>query len=229
MNDVWMVVLKTLIGFSIMLILTRILGKKQISQMNFFTYITGITLGNIAAGLIIGKDVSIVVGLTGLLLWAFLAILVEYASLKSSKARVLLDGEPSIVIKNGVIQRNVMSQARLNMDDLSMMLRSQNVFSIREVDYAILEPNGALSVLKMPDQEEVTKADMQIPVEIRKYIPTELIVDGKIVKRNLRELNLDVNWLENQLQASGLKPKNVMFAELQSDGSLYVSGKLSEG
>lgn len=225
MNDFMMVILKTLIGFSVMLILTRILGKKQISQMTFFTYITGITLGNVAASLIVDKGVSILTGITGLLLWAVLAIVVEVISLKSSKARVLLDGEPSIVIKNGVIQRNEMKKARLNMDDLSMLLRNQDIFSITEVDYAILEPNGSLSVLKMPERENVTKADMQIPVSTRKYIPTELIVDGKIVKRNLHEVNLNESWLEQQLQAYGLQSTDVMFAELKSDGTLYVSEK----
>lgn len=225
MNDFWMVVIKTLIAFSVMLFLTRVLGKKQISQMTFFTYITGITLGNVAASLMVDRSVSIMTGVTGLMLWAFLAIGVEFLSLKSTKARVLLDGEPSIVIKNGVIQRNAMSRARLNMDDLSMLLRSQDVFSITDVDYAILEPNGSLSVFKYPDKETIKKADMQIPVKTRKYIPTELIVDGKVVKRNLKELNLDEKWLKNQLQTYSLNYQDVMLVELQSDGSLYIDEK----
>lgn len=219
------VILRTFISFTIMLILTRILGKKQISQMSYFTYITGITLGNVAAGLIVDRDVTIVDGVTALILWAALAIFVELLSLKSSHARVVLDGEPTVIIKKGVIQRKLMSKTRLNMDDLTMLLRSQNVFSITDVDYAILEPNGALSVLKKPEQDSVTKADMQIPVEQRNFLPTELIVDGSIVKRNLKELNINEDWLKSQIQAAGLKTEEVMFAEIQSNGNLYINRK----
>lgn len=225
MHSFLLVILKTLISFFIMLVLTRILGKKQISQMSYFTYITGITLGNVAAGLIIEQNVTILHGVTGLVLWAALALLVEFISLKSSRARVVLDGEPSIVIKKGVIQRKAMTHTRLNMDDLTMMLRSQNVFSILDVDYAILEPNGALSVLKKPGCESVTKSDMQIIVNARNFLPTELIVDGNIVKKNLKELNINEDWLKDQVQAAGMNTKDVMFAEIQSDGSLYVNRK----
>jgi uncharacterized membrane protein YcaP (DUF421 family) len=220
-----LVILKTFIAFFILLILTRILGAKQISQMTFFTYITGITLGNVAAEMMVNRDIPILSGLTGMVLWSLLVFVIEFINLKSLKARTVLDGEPTIVIKNGVVQRKAMARQRLNMDDLSMMLRNNKIFSIKEVDYAIFEPNGKLSVLKKVEQESVTKTDMQVPVNPRVFLPATLIVDGKVVKRNLRELNVDENWLGGQLQAAGLKRDDVMFAEIQEDGSLYMSRK----
>jgi uncharacterized membrane protein YcaP (DUF421 family) len=208
------------------LLLTRILGKKQLSQMTFFTYITGITLGNIAGDMVVHRDIKVIDGITGLTLWAFLRLGIEHLSVESSKARILLDGEPTIVIKNGKILEKAMASSKLNMDDLSMLLRDKNVFSVREVEYAILEPNGKLSVLKKLEEENVTKKDLQIPLNQRLYIPTELIVDGQIVRRNLKELNLSQDWLENQIKLSGAQSvEEVFFAELQSDGSVYVDRK----
>jgi uncharacterized membrane protein YcaP (DUF421 family) len=96
------------------------------------------------------------------------------------------------------------------------------------VDYAILEPNGQLSILKKPVLESVTKEDMQIQPKSRIYLPSEIIVDGKLVAKNLKELNLNTEWLDMQIKQAGLKAmKEVFFAELQSDGSLYISKKES--
>jgi uncharacterized membrane protein YcaP (DUF421 family) len=220
--------LRTLIGFSILLVLTRLLGKKQLGQLTIFTYITGIALGNIAGDMVVHRDIKLSDGVAGLTVWAILTFVVEYISLKSSKARVFLDGEPTIVIKKGIIMQKALAAQRLNMDDLTMMLRVNHVFSIQDVDYAILEPNGQLSILKKPVLESVTKEDMQIQPKSRIYLPSEIIVDGKLVAKNLKELNLNTEWLDKQIQQAGLTAmKEVFFAELQSNGSLYISKKES--
>ena len=205
--------LRTLIGFVVLLLMTRILGKKQISQMTFFTYITGIALGNIAGDMVVHRDITVLDGVTGIVLWAVLTLAVEFASLKSSKARVLLDGEPTIVIKEGKVLERVMASNRLNMDDLSMLLRNKDVFSVGEVEYAILEPNGELSVLKKVEPSG----------NRRRFLPTELIVDGQLVERNLKELHLTREWLEEELRQKGIESwEDVFFVEIQRDGSLYV-------
>ncbi|MCX7921965.1 MAG: DUF421 domain-containing protein [Clostridia bacterium] len=222
--------IRTAIGFTVLLVLTRLLGKKQLGQLTIFTYITGIAMGNIAGDMVVHRDIKLIDGVTGLVIWALLTFIVEYVSLKSSKARIFLDGESSIVIKKGEIMQKELASQRLNMDDLTMLLRVNNVFSIRDVDYAILEPNGQLSILKNPELDSVSKKDMQIQTSSRPYIPTEIIVDGKLVAKNLKELNLDKNWLDTQLSQAGVNSiKEVFFAELQSDGSLYVSKKRKLG
>lgn len=226
MDHIFQYSLRTLLGFVALLLLTRLLGKKQLSQMTFFTYITGIALGNIAGEIVLNKEIKAAAGITAMALWAFLTILIEQLALKSPLVRVLFDGEPAIVIKNGKIQSKAMALSKLNMDDLSMLLRDKNVFSIREVDYAILEPNGKLSVLKKQEEEAPTKKELQLPIQKRLYLPTELIVDGKIVKRNLKELQLNRGWLEDQIKPFGVQSiDEVFFAELQSDGSIYLDKK----
>ncbi|WP_027094432.1 DUF421 domain-containing protein [Cohnella thermotolerans] len=226
METIGITTLRTLLGFAFLLLLTRLLGKKQLGQITFFTYITGIALGNIAGELVVERDVSVLAGLTGLTVWAMLTMAVEQVSLKSPRARVLLDGEPSIVIKNGRLVERAIRSSKLNMDDLTMLLRDKNVFSIREVDYAIFEPNGKLSVLKKQDEEPVTKKDMQIAPRPRTFLPSELIVDGNVVAQNLKEWGLDREWLNRQLEKSGVRSvEEVFYAELESDGTVYVAKK----
>lgn len=224
MESILEISFRTSAGFLILLILTRLLGKKQLGQLTIFTYITAIAMGNIAGDMVIHRDIKLLDGVVGLILWAVLTFLVEYLSLKSSKARVLLDGEPSIVIKKGEIMQKELASQRLNMDDLTMLLRINNVFSIAEVDYAILEPNGQLSILKKPEHNLVTKNDMKVLINTQKYLPAELIVDGKLVDKNMKEYNLNRGWLDKELIKVGINSINqVFFAELQSDGSLYIS------
>lgn len=218
--------LRTVIGFTVLLILTRLLGKKQLGQLTIFTYITGIALGNIAGDMVVHRDIKLIDGVVGLIIWALATYILEIMSLKSSKARVLLDGEPTIVIKKGVIMQKALASQRLNMDDLTMLLRTNNVFSIQDVDYAILEPNGQLSVLKKPGLEPAARKDIGVQPDTRSFLPTEIIVDGKLVQKNMKELNLDNNWLNQQLkQGKANSAEEVFFAELQSDGSLYIIKK----
>ena len=120
MERIWDTVIRTLAGFAVLLLLTRLEGKKQIGQMTVFTYITGIALGNMAGDMIIQKDVEIMNGVVGMTLWSVLIFLMEYLSLNLPGFRVLLDGEPVLVIKNGVIQAKELKKMRLNMDDLKV-------------------------------------------------------------------------------------------------------------
>ncbi|WP_235436077.1 DUF421 domain-containing protein [Gottschalkia purinilytica] len=104
-----------------------------------------------------------------------------------------------------------------------MLLREKNIFSIKDVEYAILEANGKLSVLKKQEQESVTKKDLNVLTSELKYLPSEVVVDGTIVERNLRELNITKDWLYNELRSLGIKSvSEIFYAELQSDGSLYI-------
>ena len=110
-----------------------------------------------------------------------------------------------------------------------MLLRKQNVFSIKEVDYAILEPDGSLSILKKPPFQEVTKIDMKIQTIPIKYIPSEIIVDGKLILRNLRELNLSLEWIAEELRNQNiLNLEEVFYGEIQADGSFYIDKSRKE-
>ena len=213
---------RTVLGFAVLLTLTRMLGKKQLSQLTVFTYITGIALGSMAAEMVLQKDVRIIEGVTAMVLWSVLVFLIEWISLKSAAARVLMDGEPSIVIKKGLILEKTLKKQRLNIDDLTMQLRLNQVFSVTDVEYAILEPNGAITIMKKSGKNPVTKQDMQMPPE-QLEMPSEIIADGKIVEKNLRELGFSHEQLNDELQRQGIADiKSILYAELQQDRSLYI-------
>lgn len=218
-----MIILKTTLAFLILLILARLLGKKQMSQITFFNYVTGITIGSLAANIISSNDNSLLDEIIGLTWWCTLTALLAYATLKSEKLRLLVDGQPVILIKNGIFQKESLKTTRISLENLSMMLREQNIFSIQEVDYAILEPNGKLSVLKKQSQLNLTKGDMKIPILNHIYLPYQIIIDSKIVYQNLNKFGLGIEWLEKQLKAQKIDNLDeVFYAEIQSDGSLYI-------
>ncbi|SOC40163.1 YetF domain-containing protein [Ureibacillus acetophenoni] len=217
------IIIETVSTFFVLLIMTRLLGKKQLSHLTFFNYITGITIGSLAANMVLISTRDFFKELTTLIIWCLLSMIIAYIGLKSGKARVVLDGEPTILIKKGVIDKKSLSSTKLNIDDLTMLLRQKDVFSITEVDYAILEPNGTLSVLKKQQSQNVQKKDLNIDLIMPTYIPTEIIVDGKIIADNLKELGLSNDWLNKQLENAGVySTKEVLYAEIQSDGQLYI-------
>jgi len=112
---------------------------------------------------------------------------------------------------------------RLNMDDLTMLLREKDAFSIREVQYAILEPHGELSVVKKAVKQQASKEDLNLQPQEPAYLPGEIITDGKVIARNLREFGKSEEWLRQQLAAQRISSaKDVLYAELEEDGTLFV-------
>lgn len=226
MDKAWEILFSTCLGFSLLLIITRIIGNKQLGQLNVFTYISGIVIGNMAGVMIVHPEIDLLDAAMGMVFWCALTLAIEFINLKSPRARVLMDGQPVIVIKKGKIMYRDLKKERMNIDDLTMLLRTNHVFSILDVDYAILEPNGELSILKKQGRENPTKDDLGMPSGIREHIPSEIIVDGSVVRKNLTELNLTQDWLDTRMHEQGiLKVSDVLYAELQGDGILHVQLK----
>lgn len=223
MNELLDAAVRTLIGFAILLLFTRITGKKQLSQMTIFTYITGITLGSMIGEMVIHGGPEFMEDLVGVTLWSALSFLVEYVSLKIPFMRVMLDGEPTIVIKRGEIQVKELRKMRLNMDDLTMLLREKDVFAIRDVWYAILEPHGELSVVKKAPKQPVLLENIGQQPQNPSYLPGELITDGKLISKNLLEFGKTESWLIQELSKHGITSiKQVFYAELSEDGTLFI-------
>lgn len=222
-TNIFFLLLRITSIFMVLLILTRILGKNQMSHLTFFNYTTGITIGSIAANMVHESDQPFMDDFISLTWWCILTLLVGFISLKSGKLRQIIDGQPTILIKKGKIMKDSLKSNRVNMDDLSMLLRKQNIFSITEVEYAILEPNGNLSIMKKTQHQQITKVDMNIYTAPPNYIPSEIIVDGKIIYDNLKELNLNESWLKYELEKQNINsPKDIFYAEIQEDGSLFI-------
>ncbi|HEX2947078.1 MAG TPA: DUF421 domain-containing protein [Clostridia bacterium] len=206
-----------------MLIMARLMGKIQLTQLTFFNYITGITVGTVTATMIFTPGFILAKGLYALALWGLLTMLMEYLSIKSIGLRRIIDGQPVILIQHGEVVKSALYKTRLNLDQLKMLLRKENVYDMKEVDYAILENNGELSVLKKDEFKNTLKKDLGLPLNPASNMPTEVISDSRILDDNLKRINLDRNWLRNEISKLGFRrTEDIFYAEVASDGQLYV-------
>lgn len=217
------VLLRSITTFIALLCLALLMGRKQLSQITFFDYIVGITIGSIAAVIAVDRTINVIDGTIAIVLWSVMPVVVGYIAMKSIKFRILVDGEPKVIIQNGVIINKNMLREKYNMGDLLMQLRDKGVFDISEVDFAILEPNGKLSVLKKPQNCAVTLKDMNITADYT-GVMTELIIDGRIISKHLESIGKDIGWLNGQLSNRNIDNiENVVFAGYLSNGELYIS------
>lgn len=223
MRELGEVFLQTTFAFTAIFIYTRILGKQQVGQLTFFEYINGITFGSIAATL--ATDLtpeSTFPHFLALTLFAVLTYAAGYISLKSRRLRKIISGEPTIVVHNGKILEENMGKMRYNLDELTMQLREKGFFNLADVEYAILEPDGNLSVLPKSQKRPLTPADLKLPTEYE-GVPTELVVDGEVIAANLAQLRLGMDWLYAELKKRGVRDlKEVAYAALDTAGNLYV-------
>lgn len=217
-----MVIVRAFIGFFSLLIFARIIGKEQISQLNFFDYVLGITIGSIAATLTTDLSSRAWPHFVGLLIWCALGYVMEIISSKWRYAAKFLEGEPTIVIMNGKIMENVLKKMKYRISEILELLRNKGVFDVTQVDFAIIEPNGQISVLLKPEHLPLTPKDMNITVS-PSGISSELIYDGILVEENLKQLKKDKTWLLNELKKQGIRDiSDVFLATLNPSGSLYV-------
>lgn len=217
------ITLRVIFSFLVLLIMTRLMGKAHLSQLTFFDYVTGITIGSLAAAVVTDTSLEMIKGIYGLILWSVLNILIEYITLKFNKSRVLLDGRPSILIKQGHIDETALTKAKINMDELNMMLRNKDVFDITQVYYAILENSGDLTVLKKAEFENISKKDLSISVKQNKNIPMQIINKGKIIESVLNELDLDKEWVNKEVKKLGYKSMDdVFYGGINEDKKFFV-------
>lgn len=215
------VVIRSILAFSILLIGTRILGKQTISQMTLFDFIAGISLGAITANLAFNLTIDIHHFLISYFIFVLIIFFTAYISMKSRKARKLLAGDPTVIIQDGKILEKNMRKMRYTLDYLNQQLREKDVFEIEEVSYALVEPNGTLTVLKKPPFRQVTAKDLHLQTKSEHSLPIELIMDGKVITKNLEEHNLSMDWLEDEVKKRNIKWDNVFYAVVSSNGFLY--------
>lgn len=216
------VCVRSVFAFITLFIYARILGKQQISQLTFFEYVTGITIGSIAASMSTDLTTIGFHHFVGLTTWAALVLIIQVSIIRNRWLSKVLEGEPAIVIQNGHILESNLRMTRYTYSDLMQQLRQKNIFSLTDVEFAILEPNGELSVLPKSQKRPVTPEDLGIPTNYE-GLSTEIIADGKLIEQNLKQLQLDADWLMQQLKSQGINDINqVTFACLDSQGNLYI-------
>ena len=219
------ILLKTVVAFIGILVVSKLLGKKQMSQMSFLDYAAGIVLGVIAAAVCIDRGNNTGIWMWALGIFALLYLITGKLTVKSRPLRKLLEGEPAVVIHNGKILEHNMARMRYDMENLLAQLRERNVFNIADVEFAVAETNGGLSVLMKSQKRPVTPQDLGIPTKYE-GLPSEIIVDGLVVYQNLQQNNLDEQWIITELKNRGYNsPREIKYASLDVDGNLYIDEK----
>ena len=209
-----LVFIRSMVAFIVLFIFTRIIGKQQVSQLTVFEYLVGITIGSIAAAMSIELEIQTLNGIVGIAVWALIPIGLAMINLKSPILRRYIEGEPKVLIRNGRIVDHNLRKERLDLDQLMMLLRQKNVFSMADVEFAILEVNGQLSVLPKADKKPLTPSDLKIPVQKEEF-PLVVIKDGVINHQKLLEGGLDSIWLTGKLREQGINDiKEVMLAQI---------------
>ena len=222
MPELILILLRSIVSFLLLFLMTRIMGKKQISQLTFFDYCVGITIGSIAATMSVDQNVKALNGIISLLVWGLFPIILAYFGMKSNTFSNITDGKPTILIENGKILEDNMKKNLMNINEIMLLLREKDVFTVADVEIAVLETNGGLSVMLKTDKQPATPKTLGIPVE-PEHGPNILIMDGNVMKKSLNKLGYTVDWLLTEVQKQGANEiKDVFFAQIDSKGQLYV-------
>lgn len=211
-------------SFSLLVVLffmTKWLGKKHLSQLNIFEYISGIVLGGIVAIHSATLTLPLLYGFLAMIVWFVIPYAVDYLSLKSKTFRNLTQGGSTVLIQDGKIMEDNLKKEGYTADDLLENLRNKDVFQTADVEFAVLEPSGILNVLPKTENKPLTAKDLGIKLAPTKE-PQTVVMDGKMLLEPLANLNLNPNWLETELDKLNVSIENVYLGQADSDGQLTV-------
>lgn len=219
------VLVRTIILYFTVVLTMRLMGKRQIGQLQPFELAITIMISELASLPMQDTRIPLIHGLIPIITLVILETILSLIQLKSEKSRSILCGKPSILIKSGKIDIEQLKSQKLNINDLLEELRLKDFYNIDDIEYAILETSGQLSVFPKAELDYVTKADMNIKCQ-KEQLPITLISDGIINKENLKLINKNETWLDKQLKKNNIsKASDVFIAILDSKGKFFYQLK----
>ncbi|MGP4108801.1 DUF421 domain-containing protein [Virgibacillus sp. L01] len=201
--------------------ITKMLGKKQMSQLDIFQYITGIVIGSIVATHVTDLTTHFEYALIALSVWFLVPLGLEYIALKSKRVRNFTQGKGTVFIQNGKIMEENLKKERYTTDDLLEELRNNNMYKVADVEFAVLEPTGKVNVLPKKENQPVTVKDIGLKPAPEKE-PQTVVMDGHALLEPLSNASLNTNWLETELDKMDVSIENVFLGQVDSDGQLTV-------
>lgn len=213
---------RALISLFTLFLVTKIIGKKQVSQLSLFDYVIGISIGNFAAEMTINTKSPEINGILAVIIFGLIAYLVSFLSLKSIALRKFFMGTPTIVIQDGKLIKKNMKKIRLDINELLEECRLKGYFDLSMIEYAIMEVNGEMSFLPKSEYREITPNDMKIKVE-KASLVGNVIIDGHIMYNNLQLLSKDEKWLLKKLKEKGYNDiKNILLCTLDQNEKVTI-------
>ncbi|PGT84138.1 MULTISPECIES: DUF421 domain-containing protein [Bacillaceae] len=223
--NIGLLTIKTIVGFVTLFFIIIVTGRTSIYQLTPFHLVFVLVLGDFLGNTIYEDKVRTFHFLYAIGLWTLLMLGIEFLTLKNKSTRSLLLGDPNIIIREGVMDRKLLTKNKLDVNQVLSILRQNNVFSVREVKYGILEANGQISILLKSKYQKLDKQDLNLP-ESPVELPISLIIDGEILSDNLHELGLDQQWLDNQLTINGYDNiKRILYADWRESDGIHISPK----
>lgn len=219
------VFVRALILYIIVVITMRIMGKRQIGQLQPFELAIAIMISELAAVPMQNTGIPLINGIIPILTLLIAQLVMSFLTLKSIRARALICGKPSILIENGKISEKELRREMYTLNDLLEQLRIKNITNVSDVEFAILETNGQLSVIPKSQKRPLNPQDMNLQTSYE-GLSLDVIIDGHIITKNLERAKLDKAWLGREINRLGYsRPEDILFASLDSDGSLYIQAK----
>ncbi|MGJ9381868.1 DUF421 domain-containing protein [Salipaludibacillus sp. CF4.18] len=222
MTEIGTVVIRGILGFIVLFILARMMGKKHLTDMTYYEYIVGIAIGSIAAELTFGTQVRVSNFIVGMIVWALLPMIISQIEMRSFGFRKFSEGSPTVLIEKGKVYEKNLKKVSLTIDELMIHLRQKDVFKLSDVESAVMEKNGQVSVMKQSSVQPITSKDMGMPVK-PEHQPRIVIMDGNLMQKNLSELGYNQEWLLNELNNQGANSfSEVFLAQVDSKGNVYI-------
>ncbi|MGG4203263.1 DUF421 domain-containing protein [Paenibacillus jamilae] len=216
------ILIRSFSAFVILMLIGRILGKQTLSNMNFHEFVTAVILGAIAANFAFNEKIEVVHLLIALSVFTITSYVLSKFFLKFRNFKMWTEGAPTVLIEGGFILEDNLKKNNMTLDSLNQQLRQKEIFNIEEVEYALLEINGKLSVQKKKELQAVTLKDLQLNAGNATQFPIELVIDGQLLHGNLNSNHIPESWLLSQLKARDKKLEDVFYAVKGSNGQLYV-------
>ena len=212
--DIIKVILTALLSVAALFIITKIMGHKQVAQLDFFDYVSGITIGSIGAELATELEAP-ERPLIALCVWGGASLILNLIAHKLPKTRKYINGTPTILMNEGKLYRKNLKKAKLDLSEFMLLCREQGYFDLDEIQTAIFEHNGKVSILPKAANRPATPEDLKITAKAS-HIGVEVIMDGRVMGENLTRMDRDTNWLEKQLKAQGHKDFKEIFLGIYS-------------
>ncbi|MFF2482974.1 DUF421 domain-containing protein [Paenibacillus sp. NPDC058071] len=219
--------LRTLSSVVILFLITKALGKRQISQLSLFEYITGITMGNIAAYISLDLDNNWYLGILSLAVWVSVSVGMEFWTLHNKTVRDFVDGRGTVLIQKGILKQEGLKKERITIDELLEQLRKKDVYRVADVEFAIMEQSGEINLMLKKEHQPITPAMLGWHIAEEEE-PQTVVMDGLVLEHALDTASRDRNWLKRELKKQKLKLEDVFLAQIDATGQLSVqTGEVS--
>ena len=215
---------RAIILYIIVLIVMRLMGKREIGQLQPFELVISIMIADLASTPMTDVGTPITNGIIPILGLLVMHLVISVINMKSIRGREIICGRPTILIYRGRIDEKALKKERFTINELEERIRGSNVYSLGDVEYAILETSGQVTVIQKPEKRTTTPQDFNITPEYE-GIPYELVVDGRVMEDNLKAIGKDINWLNQQLKKFKMRPDEALIVTLDGKGEFFCQKK----